>query len=294
MTALQLGLVALAGWSAWAQLTYRTSGRYVPVLLAGIALGLTGLSIVFWLRALVRGTRAKRPWLVPSVIGHQLCALAIAGLAFYGVFLFSNATFDVAEPAHYSTDIVGIGLDETAIGIRLPFVWADVRSWRHPGERERILVRPDEREKLWAGQPVVISVRPGFHGLPWIARIEGDLEKRSREVLALAPDSAQIRKDLARFYVRLGRFSEAAIATRDYARRFPEDLGFPLQIATLLTARGRFADVVMALDDMASRWDNAEVYTLLGDALTMQGRRPEGQAALQRARELRQRPLAAR
>jgi hypothetical protein len=45
---------------------------------------------------------------------------------------------------------------------------------------------------------------------------------------------------------------------------------------------------------MAARWDNADAYTLLGDALTMQGRRPEGQALLERARELRHlRPVAA-
>jgi tetratricopeptide (TPR) repeat protein len=294
LTAMQLALVGIAGWSAWAQLMYRTPSRYVGVVLATVALVLLALSVVFWLRALGRGTRAKRPWLVPSVLAHRVCALVIAALAFYGLFLFSNATFDIAEPTHYGTEIARIGLDETAIGIRVPLVWADVRSWRRPGELERILVKPDERERLWAGQAVVVSVRPGFHGVPWVSRIEGDVEKRSRAVLALAPDSAQIRKDLAEFYVRLGRFTEAAMATREYARRFPEDLGFPLRIATVLTSRGRFADVVTALDDMAARWDNADAYTLLGDALTMQGRRPEGQALLERARELRHlRPVAA-
>jgi len=276
LTAMQLALVGIAGWSAWAQLMYRTPSRYVGVVLATVALVLLALSVVFWLRALGRGTRAKRPWLVPSVLAHRVCALVIAALAFYGLFLFSNATFDIAEPTHYGTEIARIGLDETAIGIRVPLVWAD------------------ERERLWAGQAVVVSVRPGFHGVPWVSRIEGDVEKRSRAVLALAPDSAQIRKDLAEFYVRLGRFTEAAMATREYARRFPEDLGFPLRIATVLTSRGRFADVVTALDDMAARWDNADAYTLLGDALTMQGRRPEGQALLERARELRHlRPVAA-
>jgi tetratricopeptide (TPR) repeat protein len=289
LTAVHLALGALGCWAIWAQIAYRTPNRYVSVLLAGVAVAMTGLSLAFWLHAMFRGIGAPQKKLTLTAVGHRLCALVILGLACYGLFLFSNGRFDLADPAHYATEIVSIGLDETEVGIRVPFVWADVRSWRRPGELERILVRPDERERLWSGQAVVVSVRPGFHGVPWVSRIEGDVEKRSREVLALAPDAGQVRKDLAEFYAQLGRFTEAAMTTREYARRFPDDRAFPVRIATLLTSRERFADVVTVLDDVAPRREDADVYMLLGHALAMQGRRPEGLVLLERARGMQPR-----
>jgi tetratricopeptide repeat protein len=284
ITLVDMALGGLAAWSVWAQLVYRAPSRYVTVLLAGIAAGGTGLAIAFWLHAMVRGVGARDKLLSPIGIGYRLCALGILGSCFYGLFLLSNGRFDVSDPAHHATSIVRIGLDETEIGIRVPFVWADVRSWRRPGGLERILIRPEERERLWGGQAVVVSVRAGFHGVPWVSRIEGDVEKQSREILAVAPDAAQIRKDLAEFYVRLGRFTEAAITTREYARRFPDDRDFPVRIARMLTTRERPADVVTALADIAPLREDADVDMLLGHALAGQGRWAEGVVLLERAR----------
>lgn len=286
VTVVDLALAGLAAWSVWAQLVYRAPSRYVTVLLAGLGVVSTGLAVAFWLHAMVRGLGPRDKLLSPIAIGYRLCALAVLGSCFYGLFLLSNGRFDMSDAAHYPTRIERIGLDETEIGIRVPVVWADVRSWRRPGQLERILVRPEERERLWSGQAVVVSVRAGFHGVPWISRIEGDVEKQSREILALAPDAARTRKDLAEFYVRLGRFPEAAIAAREYAERFPDDREFPVRIARMLTARQRSADVVMLLADIALRQDDADVHMLLGHALAMQGRRPEGVAHLERARAM--------
>ncbi len=286
VTLVDLALGGLAVWAVWAQLAYRAPSRYVTVLLAGIAASCAGLMLAFWLQAVIRGGGGRDKLLSPIGIGYRLCALVILGSCFYGLFLLSNGTFDLSDPSHHRTEIVRIGLDETEIGIRVPFVWADVRSWRRPGELERILVRPEERERLWGGQAVVVTVRSGFHGVPWISRIEGDVEKQSREILAVAPDAAQIRKDLAEFYVRLGRFTEAAITTREYARRFPEDRDFSVRIARMLTTRARPADVVTVLADIAPRREDADVYMLLGHALAQQGRRPEGVAHLERARAM--------
>jgi hypothetical protein len=289
VTLVDLALAGLAGWSVWAQLVYRAPSRYVTVLLAGAATVAAGLAVAFWLHALVRGVGARDKVLTPIGLGYRLCAFVTLGSCFYGLFLLSNGTFDTSEPTHHPAEIVRIGLDETELGLRMPFVWADVRSWRRPGELERILVRPQERERLWGGQSVVVSVRAGFHGVPWVPRIEGDIEKQSREILAVAPEAAQIRRDLADFYVRLSRYTEAAITTREYARRFPDDRHFPVRIARLLTARDRFADVVMLLEDIAPRREDAEVYMLLGHSLAAQARRPEGIALLERARAMQPR-----
>jgi tetratricopeptide (TPR) repeat protein len=286
VTLVDLTLAGLAAWSVWAQLMYRAPSRYLTVLLAGVALACLGLTLAFWLHALCGGAAARDKLLSPIALGYRLCALTILGFCVYGLFLFSNSTFDISDATHHPSEIVRIGLDETEIGLRVPFVWADVRSWRRPGQLERVLVRPEERERLWGGQAVVVSVRPGFHGVPWVTRIEGDVEKQSREILAVAPDAAQIRKDLAEFYIRLGRFTEAALTTREYARRFPDDRDFPVRIARLLTTRERSADVVTVLADIAPQHEDADVLMLLGHALASQGQRAEGVALLERARAM--------
>ena len=286
LTLVHLALGALGGWSVWTQLVYRTPSRYVTVMLAAIAAGGTGLTLVVWLYTMFRGVSASARQLTPVAVGRRVCALVVLGFTFYGLFLFTNGKFDVADPAHYPTEIVSIGMDETGLGVTAPFVWAGVRSWRRPGEIERILLRPDERERLWAGQAVVVSVRPGFYNVAWVSRIDADVEKRSREVLAELPEASQIRKDLAEFYVRLGRYTEAAITTREYARRFPDDHAFPVRIARLLASRERFADVVTVLADVAPGREDADVYTLLGYSLGMQGRQAEGLSLLERARTM--------
>jgi hypothetical protein len=284
LTIVHLALGAVGCWSIWAQLVHRAPSRYGTVVLAGLTVVATGATLALWLRTMARGRGASPRPLTPSAVVHRLCALVTVGCGFYGVFLFVNGTLDVADAAHYPTEIVRIGMDETELGVRMPLAWADLRSWRRPGEIERVLVRPDERERLWTGQAVMVSVRPGFHGVPWVSRIDADIEKRSREVLAVLPDAARVRRDLAEFYGRLGRHAEAAITTREYARRFPDDHEFPVRMARRLTSRQRFEDVVTVLADVAPQREDPEVSMLLGHALCMRGRRSEGLPLLERAR----------
>ncbi len=285
VTIVNLALAALGCWSVWAQLLYRTPSRYVATIMVAIATASTGLTLAFWLRTIFRGIGADQQlsWVA---VGQKVCALTTLGFSFYGLFLFTNGKFDVADPVHHPTEIVHIGMDETELGLRAPFIWADVRSWRRSGQIERILLRRSERERLWAGQAVMVSVRPGFYEVPWVSRIEADVERRSQVVLGMFPDAGQVRRDLAEYYVRLGRFTDAAVTTREYARRFPSDQNFPVSVAKLLTARDRHADVVTVLADVAQRREDANVYMLLGHSLGMQGRRLEGLALLETARAM--------
>jgi hypothetical protein len=290
VTLVHLALGMLGGWSVWAQLMYRTPSRYVTVLLASIAAVCTGLTLAFWVHAMFRGVGATDQQLAPVVAAQKVCALAVLGFCFYGLFLFANGKFDEGTTGVlYPTEIVRIGTDETEFGIRVPFVWADVRSWRRPGTVERILVRREERERLWGGQAVIVGMKPGFYGVPWIWRFEPDIEKRNRELLERFPDAAMVWQDLAEFYARLERFTEAASTTREYARRAPQDRHFPVRMALLLTTRDRFADVITVLSDVAPRREDAEVYMLLGYSLGMQGRQSEGLPLLQRARTMQPR-----
>jgi Flp pilus assembly protein TadD len=218
--------------------------------------------------------------------GHRACALVILGFSFWGLFLFVNGRFDLSDPVARATQIVEIAGGETAIGVTVPFTWLTFISWDNPAREARLLLRWDERWRLWGGQPVVVLVRQGFFGVPWISAIEPDFEKQSREILRVMPEAAGVWKELALFHVRINRFDEARRVAGEYFARFPQNPEFPVRIATILTSRDRFADVAALLTPVAARHEDVDVYMLLGYALGMQGRRTDGLRYLERARAM--------
>jgi hypothetical protein len=285
-----LALAALGGWSVWAQAFYRVPNSYLTVVLAAVTVATTALTVLFWLYAAFSGVGATRAQRRPLELMSGALAAVVLGFAFYSLFVFANGKFDLSEPIPHATEIVSIGMEEPTFGITVPVTWATLRSWRSPGATERVMLRWEERQRLWGGQSVVVSVRRGFYGKPWVSAIEHDVEKHSRTVLAILPRAAQIRKDLAWFLARIGRFSDAATTTRAYTVDFPEDRDFPVSMAKRLTTRDRFTDVITVLADVAPRREDAEAYMLLGYALAMQGqRRADGLAYLERARTLQPR-----
>jgi len=287
---IEAALGGLGCWAIWAQTVYRTPSAWLNLALAAVTVAMTGTTLVVWLSVAFAGVGATRAQRRPLEVISQACALVVVGFCFYSLFLFANGKFDLSEPTPHPTEIVSIGMEEPILGVPVPFAWATVKSWRRPGATERMLLRWDEGQRLWGGQPVVVSVRQGFYGRPWVSTIEADVERQSRSVLAVAPGAGQIRKDLAAFYARTGRFADAAAVTRDYARDFPDDGDFPVFMAKLFTSRDRFDDVVTALGEVVPRRHDAEAYMLFGYALAMKGqRRAEGLKYLEQARALQPR-----
>jgi Flp pilus assembly protein TadD len=282
----QFVLSVLGVWSVWAQVFYRAPQPFLTVLLAGITLATTALALVLWLASAYRaiGRRARPRGLVE--LGYRGCGLAIVVLAVWGLFLFGNGKLDGSDPIPHATRIVEVAAGETDLGVTVPFTWATLHSWQTPGRQERLLLRWDERTRVWVGQPVVVLVRRGFFGLPWVSAIEPDVARQSRELLKVVPEAAQVWRDLARFYVRVGRLEDARQTASEYVTRFPDDPEFPVQIAGVLAARSRFADVVALLTPVASGHQHVGAYMYLGYALGMQGRRSDGLPYLERAREL--------
>jgi tetratricopeptide (TPR) repeat protein len=218
--------------------------------------------------------------------GHRACALVILGFTFWGLFLFVNGRFDLSDPVPRATQLLEIAAGETAVGVTVPFTWMTLRSWDNPAREERLLLRGDERWRLWGGQPVVVLVRQGFFGTPWVSAVEPDFDKQSREILALVPEAAGVWQELTLFNLRIHRFDEARRVAGEYVTRFPGDRAFPVYVARILTSRDRFPDVAALLAPVAARHEDADVYMLLGYALGMQGRRADGLRYLQRARQM--------
>lgn len=285
-TLVHASLVALGCWSMWAQSVYRAPQPSLTVLLAVLTLVTTSLTLVVWL-AEVYGAIGARPRHRRLVdVGYCACALTVLGFTFWGLFLFSNGKFDLSDPVARATEIVEIAAGETELGLTIPFTWATVPSWRTPGRHERLVLRVDERWRLWGGQPVVLLVRRGFFGVTWISAIEPDVERQSREILRLVPEAETVWKELAVFNLRIARFDEARRTASEYVARFPGDPDFPVHVASILTSRDRFADVIALLRPVAAGHEHAGAYMLLGYALGMRGDRVEGLAYLERAREM--------
>ena len=83
----------------------------------------------------------------------------------------------------------------------------------------------------------MVLVRRGYFGVVWVSAVEPDVARQSREILKVAPRASQVYKDLVRFYVRIGRMEDARRTAGEYTAQFPDDREFPVQAATLLSAR---------------------------------------------------------
>src|SRR5688500_8788570 len=185
LTVVYLALFALSGWSMWVQAVYRTPSRYLNIMLALVTLATTALTFGFWLHGVFAGVGVTGAQRGPLARAHQAFALVVLGFCFYSVFLFANGRFDLSDPVMYTTEVIDIGMEEPTLGVPMPFMWATVRSWRVPGAPERLVLRWDE--PLWGGQTVIVSVRNGHYGVPWVSRIDGDVESQSRALLAVLP-----------------------------------------------------------------------------------------------------------
>ena len=232
-----LALALLGAWSVWAQFFYRASQPYLTVLLAVLTLAATGLTLALGFARIYRALQRTRPKRFVK-LGYRACGVIVVAFTLWGAFLFANGRLDRSDPVPHATEIVGIAGGETGMGI-LPFTWMELRPWRDSKRRERLLVRGDERPRFFNGQPVVVLLRRGYFGVAWVSAVEPDVARQSREILKLAPRASQVYKDLIRFYVRIGRLDEARRIAGEYTAQFPDDRDFPVQVATLLSARDR-------------------------------------------------------
>jgi tetratricopeptide (TPR) repeat protein len=278
-------LSGLAGWAVWAQFVYRVPDRALSIVLGALTVACAGLTVVSWIAAVFTGLRAlpqHQKWVERAYRG---CALAVLGATFYSLYLFSNGKFDLSDPVPHATTLVSIAHDEESLVPSTPFTWMTLRSWRDPSRTERVLMRWDERQRLWPGQPVVVLERQGAYGKRWVSAVEPNVEVQSREVLRLAPDALQIWKDLAFFHVRLLRFDEARRAAIEYVARAPHDADFPAQIASAMMGRDRFGEIAAILKPVVQRHERMDIYASYGYAIAMQGNR-EGFKYLEQAAAL--------
>jgi tetratricopeptide (TPR) repeat protein len=207
--------------------------------------------------------------------------LFVGGFVLYGLVLFFNGTLDSSPPMEAASEIVDIGGGEVELWGFLPYSWGSLRSWRREGGTERIFLTRTERSRAWPGQAILVKVRKGYLGIPWVSALERDQEKYARRVLEIAPTAAGPRKNLIRFYLERRRWKEAAAAGQEYLQLYPNDYDFISGVAAALGVARQDAEALSLLEPFVARQPNYELLNMVGWMLHRAGQSARGIALLE-------------
>ena len=276
-------LVGLCVWALYVQWAYRVPGSAVFVFLPWIGVGLTTLTLLVLVGQVLRRAPPDDPLrrLIHGI--EQADSLLILAFCFYSLFLFTNARMASGAAVAQASDILAIGGGEPDAGLTNWYGWADLRSWRDPGRRERLLLYDGERRTLWGGQAVLVDLRRGFFNVPWVAKVEPDEERRLRVILKVTPTASQVWKDLANLQFRRGRHDEALATALEYLKVYPDDDEFAVRLAGDFYSADLWPSAVPLLEPFLTRKPTFQIYRFLGFAMTRAGRQGEGVALIKKA-----------
>ena len=115
-----------------------------------------------------------------------------------------------------------------------------------PGRIERLVLSPGRDEISLAsarpGQAVVISMRHGWFGVPWVATIAVDHAEHAQRVLSTLPTAAAMRKAMIATLSRQRRWQELRAQAEAHLREYPNDRDYILALARELQAQGQTAE----------------------------------------------------
>jgi hypothetical protein len=171
---------------------------------------------------------------------------AVLVLAFMGgLALTYNGMFDGSAPVPRRAEVVAV--DGTELPYRLGyFGWADLRDREPPRRTERIVLSPGRDEISLAtarpGQAVIVSMRRGWFGVPWVATIAVDHTEHAQRVLSALPTAAGMRKAMIASLSREQRWQELRAQAEAHLREYPNDRDYILTLARELQAHGQAAE----------------------------------------------------
>jgi tetratricopeptide (TPR) repeat protein len=172
--------------------------------------------------------------------------------------------------------VQAIGAVRPAPGGLAPYGWITLRPRDDAGGTIRLVLRPDERDRFWVGEAVVLEQRRGRLRIPWVAGIVPDRERRNRAILEVVPEAARAWQDLVAYYRERERFGDAADAALRYLAIYPNDWEYALEVADHLDVAGRPAEGVRVLEPFVRQAPRAGIAKAYGLALARNGRKAEG------------------
>ena len=261
----------LCWWSFWAQMTYRVPGHVVFIVLPWVNAALAAWSLAWWVGVFLLRLPSSGPFQRALLQAWAGVCVLIALFAAYGGVLFANGRFDRSSPAGHTSVIRDVRGVDTELGYVLP-PWIELQSWTGRGTT-RLPLRWSERNAFWTGEPVVVEMRAGALGVPWVSHIERDREQQARHILKSVPTSGWAWKDLADFYLDTARWGEAKTVLLDYLKVYPNDYEFVRGCAISFILARRSADAVEILEPFLIRRRSYELYNILGFEYHKLGRR---------------------
>jgi hypothetical protein len=177
--------------------------------------------------------RAQRAFRVATVT-----AVALYGI--YATVLSFNGSFDRSIAVEHRRELVSVTTIKALVS------WLDLRA--ADGTLERVTLLPG-KDGVWAGyvdpgQPIVVSVRRGAFGIPWIERVAHDADRQAELMVEAAPSAAAPRRALIGAYLRQGRGREVVAHTRAYLGDYPRDIAFAGTVAATLRNAGDMPSAV--------------------------------------------------
>lgn len=240
---------------------------WVAVVVLGTGVSLAGGSVAAVARRMVLDGG--------ETLAAILRRLRRVGLACVSVFLvwsavvLVNEMLDRSAPVERESEVLGLmaGRAGTGLGDLVSHAEVRLRSWRFEGYAERLVLAPWERERVWIGEPVIVHVRAGALGIPWVSAVTQDEPRYLRQLLTTFPGAIHPLKRLIKAAIERRQWDEAIALTHRYAALYPGDPSQAQYVAGYLETAARYNDGVELLRDAAERRPDYNILCMLAVAL---------------------------
>ena len=274
---------AAAYWAMRMVLQYRPVGWSVAALLPTIGTAVVLSSLV--LLAVDLLAMLPDEGLLSDVVARvgKWSRWLVVGFVWLAIALVFNARLDRAGADVHRAEVVGVGARTLTTGVALVHSWMDVRSSTLGANVVRIALGPTEQGTFWREEEVLVWVRPGRFGIPWIARLERDLEGYYRSALQKIPGARGPSLALVAFLVDHMRWDEARDESVRYLAAHPEDVDFAVYAGSTMSVRGWLDASAEMLSLAAARWPGRYLLGRLAWVETRRGDRARAMAVAERA-----------
>jgi len=276
----------LACWAFWVQMVYRVPSELLFAFLPWIGAATIVLSLAMLVNHVLDLVATAGPVRQALRRLEWSAGLVVRAFIYGSLVLYANAKLDAGDRADRPSEVRAISAVRPVPAGLMPYGWITLEP-REEGSRPiRLVLRADERDRFWVGEAVVLEQGRGRLGIPWVAGIVPDRERRNRAILEVAPEAAVAWRDLVAYYQERGRFDDAVAAALRYFAIYPSDRTFALQLADDLDVAGRPAEGVRLLEPLVEHAPGADLAKAYGLALARSGRQAEGAHWLQEAATL--------
>ena len=276
-------IACLCVWALYVQMVYRVPSQFLFLFLPWIGLALSAMSFVLLINHFVTQLPEDDPFRMTFRRIEWWANMIVRVFVYYSLVLYANGKLDSSEPVRQNSKILSISAGEVRLGLPIPYSWATLRSWDDPTQAKRFFLWAREEDALWGGEMVVVQIRAGLVGIPWVSEIARDEEYYAKEILKLTPTASDARQSLIHLYLKQKRWAEAISATGELLKIYPKAFDFARFVGSELAANGSYQAGIQFLDYSIAHRPSYDAYQALGWALSYQGNKKRAAEVLERS-----------